>query len=282
MYDEKYADVLSPYQVATLRIMSAGIVLIPFVVKAIKAIPKKDVGYVILSGLLGSFFPAYLFCIAETKLDSSFTGILNALTPLFTVIIGVAFFKMKSSFQKIMGLLVGFIGLFLLIAPNGHIDFKNFSYSALVLLATVLYGLNVNMVHRNMHHVGSTNIATVAFVFLIIPCLVILYFTGYFSLPLQQTTYIKSTVASCVLGIMGTAIASILFYMLLKRAGALFASMVTYGIPFIAVLWGLQQGENITRAKIISLLIILVGVYLANTNLKRKNKTNEVVDVIDE
>lgn len=255
---------LTPYHVASLRILSAGVVLIPFARKALAQIPKEKLLLVILSGLLGSFFPAYLFCVAETRIDSSLAGIMNALTPLFTIIIGIAFFQLKAGRRKIIGVLVGFIGLCLLIAPKGDFRFEDFYYSLLVLLATVFYGINVNMVGRHMQGVGSLNIASLAFVFLIIPTLVILYVTGYFALPLLQTAFITSTLASVVLGVFGTAIASILFYMLVKRAGTLFASMVTYGIPFIAVLWGLWGGETITLLQVGCLGIILLGVYLVN------------------
>jgi drug/metabolite transporter (DMT)-like permease len=255
---------LTPYHVASLRILSAGVVLIPFARKALLQVPKEKMLLVILSGLLGSFFPAYLFCIAETRIDSSLAGIMNALTPLFTIIIGIAFFQLQAGRRKIIGVLVGFIGLCLLIAPKGDFRFEDFSYSLLVLLATVFYGINVNMVGRHMQGVGSLNIASLAFVFLIIPTLIILYITGYFALPLLQTALIISTLASVVLGVFGTAIASILFYMLVKRAGTLFASMVTYGIPFIAVLWGLWGGETITLLQVGCLGIILVGVYLVN------------------
>ncbi len=259
-------QVLSPYQVAALRILSAGVVLIPFAFRAIKQVPKNKLGLVALSGILGSFIPAFLFCLAETKIDSSLAGILNALTPFFTILVGIAFFELKAERKKIIGILIGFVGLILLFTGNGHIDFKNVSYSSFIFVATILYGLNVNMVGRHMHGIGSINIATLAFVFLIIPCLFILYFTGYFALPLSQKDYIFSTVASAILGIMGTAVASILFYMLIKRAGAVFSSMVTYGIPFVAVFWGLLLNEEISILQIVSLSVILAGVYLANSN----------------
>jgi len=255
---------LTPYHVASIRILSAGLVLIPFAYKAVKAIPKEKMLLVILSGLLGSFFPAYLFCIAETKIDSSLAGILNALTPLFTILIGISFFQLKASTQKIIGVLIGFAGLCLLISPKGNFGFEQFTYTLFVLLATVFYGINVNMVGRHMHGIGSLNIAAVAFVFLVIPTIIILYFTGYFALPLTQGAVIRSTLASFVLGVGGTAIASILFYMLVKRAGTLFASMVTYGIPFIAVLWGVIGGETVTWMQMGCLAIILAGVYLVN------------------
>ena len=255
---------LTPYDVASIRILSAGLVLIPFARRALLEVPRNKLALVILSGLLGSFFPAYLFCIAETRIDSSLAGILNALTPLFTIIIGISFFQLKAHWRKILGVVIGFVGLYLLVSPTGDIHFTNVSYILLVLLATVLYGINVNMVGRHMHGLGSINIASLAFVFLIIPSLIILYINGYFALPLGDKSVLISTLASAVLGIMGTAVASILFYMLVKRAGTLFASMVTYGIPFIAVMWGLLYGEQVTLWQVGCLGVILGGVYLVN------------------
>jgi drug/metabolite transporter (DMT)-like permease len=257
-------NTLTPYHVASLRILSGGIVLIPFAYKALRQVPKNKMFLVILSGLIGSFFPAYLFCIAETKIDSSLAGILNALTPLFTILIGIAFFQLKANLVKIIGVLIGFAGLCLLVAPTANISFEHFTYILYVLLATLLYGINVNLVGRHMQGVGSMNIAALAFTFLIIPTLAILYFTGYFALPLTHKDVLLSTLASAVLGIGGTAIASILFYMLVKRAGTLFASMVTYGIPFVAVLWGVWGGEQVAPAQMGCLGVILVGVYLVN------------------
>jgi drug/metabolite transporter (DMT)-like permease len=257
-------ETLSPYQVAALRMISAGLILLPFTITAIKKIPKDKIGLVILSGLLGSFFPAFLFCIAETRIDSSLVGILNALTPLFTVMIGVSFFKVDVSRQKYVGVIVGFIGLMLLFLVGGNISFGYLSYALLVLLATFLYGINVNLVGSYMNNIGSLNIASLAFTFLVIPAGIILWYTGFFSAPLFDSKYLFATGASVVLGVFGTAIASVLFYVLVKKAGGLFASTVTYGIPFIAVFWGLLDGESITLLQVACLAIILFGVYLAN------------------
>lgn len=257
-------ETLSPYQVASIRLISSGVVLLPFALKAYKSIPASKRLLVILSGLLGSFFPAYLFCIAETKIDSALAGILNALTPLFVIITGIAFFQLRINMQQFLGMLIGFIGLCLLVAAGSNISLAYFGYALLVLLATLFYGINVNMVGRYLHGVGSLEIASMAFVFLIIPCLLILYFTGYFHLPLGNPAYIRSTLASAVLGIFGTAAASTLFYMLVKRAGTLFASTVTYGIPFVAIGWGIWHGEQVNAQQVLCLTVILGGVYLVN------------------
>jgi drug/metabolite transporter (DMT)-like permease len=259
--------VLSPYQVAAIRIFSAGIVMLPFAYKALKSISKELLQYIVLSGLIGSFFPAFLFCIAETKIGGGIAGSLNSLTPLFVILVGAIFFNLVTNTRKIIGVVIGLFGsVFLIYANSKDQHINHFLYIGFVILATVLYGFNVNMVVKKLAGVPSIQIAAVAFSFLIIPSLIILYYTGYFSLHLSESKYLLATGASSTLGVLATAIASILFYSLMKRAGGLFASTVTYGIPFVAIGWGLLNGEHITILHVIGLIIILCGVYLANKN----------------
>ncbi len=259
----------TPYQVASLRMLSAGVILLPFAYKALKQIPNHKMGLIILSGILGNFIPAYLFCIAETQIDSSLAGILNSLTPMFTIIVGVLFFKVQTSFVKIIGMIIGFVGLSFLLAAGKDVSLHNLSYAALVLLATLFYGINVNLVGRYMQNMGSLNIASIAFAFLIIPSLCVLYFTGYFTNNFSDPVVIKSLAASSILGIVGTSLATILFYFLVKRAGILFGSLVTYGIPVVAVAWGLLDGESLNVLQLGCLVLILLGVYIVNRgNLK--------------
>ena len=254
---------LSPYQVASVRMVSAGIVLLPIAVKRFREIPRQHLGYIILSGLLGSFFPAYLFCIAETRIDSALAGILNALTPICVIIVGLLFFQSRSTRNQVIGVVTGFVGLCLLFITKGKIDLTYISYSVLVVVATISYGLNVNMVNRHLHHIPSLNIAAFAFSFLLFPSLLVLALTGFFSMDFGDAETLKSIGASALLGITGTAIATILFYVLLKRAGTIFASLVTYGIPFVAIFWGLLAGEAITALQIVCLIMILAGVYIS-------------------
>jgi drug/metabolite transporter (DMT)-like permease len=255
---------LTAYQVAALRLFSAGVFLIPVAVKQLKQLRKDKLFLIVLSGTVGSFLPAFLFCIAETKIDSSLTGILNAFTPFFTIIAGALFFQTSIPLQKFLGILIGFVGLVLLFLSKGNISLNYVSYASLVILATVCYGVNVNMVSRHLKEVGSLNIAAFAFSLLTIPSFLILLFTGFFNLPLADHQYLLSTAAGSLLGVMGTAIATVLFYMLVKRSGVLFTSMVTYGIPVVAVYWGYIAGEIITLLQIGCLGIILVGVFLTS------------------
>jgi drug/metabolite transporter (DMT)-like permease len=257
--------VLTPYQVAAIRMISAGVIMLPFALKALKNLSKDVLVYVVMSGLLGSFFPAFLFCIAETKIGGGIAGSLNSLTPLFVILVGAFFFKLIVSTQKIMGVLIGLVGSGILIYANTKGQTINdVVYIGYIIIATILYGLNVNMVIKKLTGVPSTQIAAIAFSSLIIPSAIILVLTGYFSMPIAESKYLVATTAASVLGILGTAIASILFYMLMKRAGGIFASTVTYGIPFVAIGWGLINHEHITSLHFLGLTVILGGVYLAN------------------
>jgi drug/metabolite transporter (DMT)-like permease len=255
---------LSAWQVASVRIISAGLVLIPFGWQSFRRIPKQRGGLIFLSGILGTFLPAFLFCIAETRIDSSLAGIMNALTPIFTLLIGVTIFAQQIPIMKWVGVCIGFVGLvFLILSGDQGISLGHTGYAFFVLLATLFYGINVQMVNRYMKDIPSRDIATIAFTLLVIPAAIILALTGFFSAP-ASVIYSSSTLASALLGVIGTAVASIVFYMLLKRAGPLFASMVTYGIPFVALFWGLLAGESINEWQVLGLCTILAGVFLAN------------------
>jgi drug/metabolite transporter (DMT)-like permease len=258
---------LSSYQVASLRIVFSGLVLLPYAIKGWKQISKEKIVIIFLSGLLGSLLPAFLFCIAEEKIDSALAGTLNSLTPIFVIAIGAIFFSTKTTTNKIIGIVIAIVGCaFLLFSKGGVQSNQHFGYIFLVIIATICYGINVNMVNKHLQNIGSIQIAAIALGLNGVVALVILFFTGYFYLPLADTKVLSSTFFTAILGIFGTALASVIFYVLMKRAGAIFASMVTYGIPFVAIMWGVVYGENITAKQIIALLIILLGVFIANKN----------------
>ena len=261
---------LSPYQVAALRIVSSGLILLPTTIKYIGRIPPKNLLLIFLSGSIGSLIPAFLFCIAEEKIDSALAGTLNTLTPVFVIITGVVFFKAQTSTAKVTGILIAFIGCILLLFSKNHLQAnQNFPSIVLIIVATILYGFNVNMVSRNLLHIPSLHIAAIALTLNAVPALLVLILTGYFRMPLGDNDILFATSAAILLGIMGTAVATILFYMLVKRAGGIFASMVTYGIPFVAIGWGIVYKENFGWPQAVCLVIILVGVSYTN---RKQNK----------
>jgi drug/metabolite transporter (DMT)-like permease len=261
---------LTAFQVASLRIVLSGLILLPMAIQSFRKIPSNKIILVFLSGTLGSLLPAYLFCIAEQQIDSAVAGALNSLTPIFVIVTGALFFHSKTSTNKIIGILVAFSGsiLMFLSQPNPSLG-NNWGYLSFVIIATFFYGLNVNLVHRYLNGIPSLQIVSMALTLNAIPAFVVLYFSGYFGLDFNDKEVLMSSGSAAILGIVGTSVANILFYILIKRAGAIFSSMVTYGIPFVAIFWGFFYDEKVGFEQIMSLFIILFGVYIAN----RMNKT---------
>ena len=256
---------LTAFQVASLRSVASGLAFLPVLFRSFKSIPFAKWHWVFFSGALGSLIPAYLFCIAETGIDSSLAGALNSLTPIFVIITGALFFQMKPSPHKILGILVAFTGCIGLYLGQGHGAADNSLVLILmVIAATLCYGLNVNLVQRFLKGIPSIEIVSIALFFNAIPALTALYCSGYFELDFSNKGVLVSSGFSALLGIGGTAIANFLFYILLKRSGPIFSSMVTYGIPFVALGWGLVYGEKAGWPQFLSLSIILTGVYIAN------------------
>lgn len=267
---------LTAVQVASLRIIFSAIVLLPWTIKYFKSIQGRKLFPIIVSGCFGSLFPAYLFCIAEEKIDSGLAGTLNSLTPVFVVITGVLFFSTIITSKKIIGIVVAFGGSVLLLLSKGEVDFKNnWGYAFLILIATISYGLNANVVHKYLKGIESIKIASLALTICSIPSLIVLYLSGFFKLDLLDKHIDSSLFYTAILGVFGTAIATILYYILVKKSGAIFSSMVTYCIPVVANIWGIVFGETIGIMQFICLLIILSGVYIANVNMTFKGRLKQ-------
>ncbi len=257
-------DVLTPFEVAAIRMLSAGTVLLPFLGKAIKNTPSKSIPFMFISGLLGSFFPAILFCLAETSIDSAMAAILNATTPLFVLLVGVIFFKRGIHWKQILGIGLGLSGVILLMMPTLNLSSSTFGiYAFFILFATVMYGFNVNIANQFLMDIKPLYVTTLSFVMLIPFDIIILWKSGFATRDFTDITLIRSLGSSFVLGVLGTAFATWLFYRLMQEAGPLFSSMVTYGIPFVAIGWGILAGEQIGFTALIALALILLGIYLS-------------------
>ncbi|MBC8033948.1 MAG: DMT family transporter [Chitinophagaceae bacterium] len=255
---------LSATQIAGLRIFSAGLVFLPFAIFNIRRIPRQKIAVVAVTGLLGNLFPAFLFAAAIFKTDSSLAGILNSLTPISVVIIGSLFFNNKASRQKVIGVVIGFVGLCLLTLTRKDISMGSFGYSLLIILATVCYGVNVNIVGHYLKGIKPLHTSSVSLSFMLIPAGIALLQQGFLQLNFLDPVVSQAVLLTVLLGVAGSALATLLFYSLVQRAGGLFASLVTYGIPFVALFWGFLDGEDITLVSLICLLLILAGVFLAN------------------
>lgn len=254
---------LNPYQLGSLRMIFAAIFVLAIGFKTLPKIPLYKWRYMLLTAMLGMFFPAYLFAIAETQIGSSVTGILNALTPFNALLLGVFAFGLQVNPNQIFGVIVGLMGSLLLVFTGEDTGATaNYFYVFLVYIATLCYGTNVNIVKKYLPEFNSLTIAAGNALVTLVPALVILYFTGFFEvvhLPKVQ----HSMLFIMVLGIFGTGIANLLFYKLIQISSPVFATSVTYLIPIVAFFWGLLDNEMLSPLQFVGACVILFGVYLS-------------------
>jgi drug/metabolite transporter (DMT)-like permease len=254
---------LSPVQTAALRIFSAALVLLPFGIIHFNKIPRRKLFFVILGGLTGNLLPAFLFTAAiADRTESSLASILNSTTPLCVVLIALLIFRDKISPLQILGVGLGFTGIVFLYAFRGNISAADLGPAGLILLATLSYGVNINIVGHYLKDLNPFHIATVSIGSMIIPTSIILWYTHFFHLPFKQHAVAMAVGEAVTLGIVCTALATSLYYILIKKAGGVFASLVTYAIPFVGILLGAQDNEPLTIEMIPALGLILFGVYL--------------------
>jgi drug/metabolite transporter (DMT)-like permease len=255
---------LNPLQVGSLRIIFAALFLIAIGFRSLPKIPLHQWKYLALTALFGTFIPAFLFAIAQTQIDSSVSSILNSLTPLNALIIGALFFGLQFKRTQIIGVLVGLIGTSLLILNGAiHHPEQNYYYAILVLIATICYATNVNLIKKYLSDLSPLSISTGNFTVMLIPTLLILFSTGFFE-TMHQIEVKNSVFYIMILGIVGTGIANIIFFKLIQMSSPVFATSVTYLIPIVAFLWGMLDQEMLTLVQLVGALIILFGVYLTS------------------
>lgn len=262
----------SPVQVASLRICIAGLVFLPYVLTHLKKIQKLK--FIILFALLEVGIPPYLYTIAQTKIDSSTAGILNSLVPLFTLLSGFVIYKINANLLKVVGVLIGLLGAVLLIFfdPSKSASFNLSNVlGLLVVLATLMYGIGGNILKEHLSEVPSVLITAVSFVSMSIPASILLFSTDIFSIPLSDSANLQALGAITILSLIGSALAIVLFNVLIKKSNALFGSFITYFIPFVAILWGALDNEPINYMHFLSVLIIISGIYIANKGMKDNN-----------
>src|SRR5690606_30168135 len=254
--------VYTPMEVGALRLAIAGLVLVGFGVRNFKSIPKKLMPWVVVGGCMGNFIPMFLFPIAQQKVSSSMAGILDSLVPIFILIFGFLLFGIKSRWTQILGASIGFIGAAVLIREDGTGQSSDLFHSLLIVLATIFYGLNGLIVSRYLSGIPSFKLSSVVFSIWLAPALLILGWNGFFSEFRATPEQMKGLGFVAILGLVGTAAAMILFYKLIQQTSAIFASVVTYLMPIVAVFWGILDGEKLALTHVAGGLLILLGVYL--------------------
>lgn len=254
---------LNPFQLGSARIIFAALFLLAIGFKTLPNIPSFQWKYIALTSFFGTFIPVYLFAIAQTEIDSAVSSILNSLTPLNTLVLGIMAFGLTFTRRQVFGVIVGLIGSALLIL-NGAMNHpeQNYWYAILVVIASICYATNVNLIKKYLSDLSPLSISTGNFLVLLFPALAILLFSGFFDV-LEMENVQQSVFFILILGVMGTGIANLIFFKLIQMSSPVFATSVTYLIPVVAFFWGLLDNEMLTPVQFVGAFIILIGVYLS-------------------
>ena len=257
---KKSLDHFSPYQVGALRVLIAGIILMPVAVSKYRLFPKRHLKWLILAAFTGNFIPMFLFPIAETQISSSIAGIINSMMPIFVIIVGALIWKFETTKRQMTGVFISFTGVCLLaFGGDDSTQFKIFPIF-LLLLATLCYAMSTTTVKSKLMDVSSTVLSAFVFSFvLFLPSLIALLSTGFVS----QFTFTKENMIGLgfvsLLSVFGTGLAMMMNYRLLKVSTPLFASTVTLLMPIVAIIWGVLDGEKLTAVQFAGTIVIIAG-----------------------
>lgn len=253
---------MTAIQMGAMRISISFLAFVPILLFHLAKVKKPDLLPIALVGIVGSTIPAFCFAYAQTYLSSSVTGLLNSLTPIFAFIIGVIFFNSKFEKGKLLGLLIGILGAGILIFRSGADFGSNLFFGLFIVLATMCYGTSVNIIKTYLNNTSPVVVSSLSFTIVGIPCL--LYVLASNALPqiLSQPDATISLWAVTILSLVGTALATILYFSLVQRTSPVFASSVTYLMPFVSLVWGVFDGEPFGVVHILAFLLILSGIYL--------------------
>jgi drug/metabolite transporter (DMT)-like permease len=256
---KKGLESFSSLQIGSLRILITFLCLLPVAIHNFNKLKRKNIISILIIGFFGSGIPAFLFPLAQTKISSTLAGMLNSLSPVFTLVIGIFFYKRKPIKSQIIGVFLGLIGAIGLLY-SGSFSFNY--YGLLVILATILYGISSNEVSK-VAGINGLQITALAFMMISPVAITYLLFSD-FSQVTTTGPWIRNLGCIVLLAVMGSAVALALFYFLIRDTSPVFGSMVTYFIPIISTMWGLADNEILTPSMFVSIAVILAGVYIIN------------------
>lgn len=264
----------TPTEITLFRIFIVFLVFLPFGIRDILSSKLKTKIIILISAILGSAIPYYLFVKAQTKIDSSLNGVLNSMTPLFTLVFGVILFKQRFNFKSITGVITGLIGAAgLIFFSNKGISINsNLIYAFLPLIGSACYALNVNLIKGFLTDISAIKITSWSFIFIGPPAGILLFTkTNFTNNLLYNDPLFKNFFYILILAIVGTGIAVWVFNLLVKKTSSVFASSVTYLIPIVAIMWGVYDGENFLLVQWVFSILIIASVSLINKKPSTKS-----------
>jgi len=260
---------LSPYQVASLRIIFAATVIFLYSYNSLKKIPKASWKWILITAYAGTFFPVYFISYGQSEIESGLASIITTITPINTLVVGIIFFGLIFTKKQLLGLLIGLGGAILLIYEASGAEFSiNIYYSFFIYMTTVGYAASVNLIKNYLTNISPEAVTAGIFISISPPALIVLFLSDFSSLNFHDSQVINSIIFVFILGIFSSAIAQTLFNKFVKIASPLFASAVTYTMPVVAIFWAILDGESLTLMQFFATAIILVGVYMVNKKKK--------------
>ena len=260
---------LTPYQVASLRIIFAATVILLYSYNSLKKIPKASWKWILITAYTGTFFPVYFISYGQSEIESGLASIITTITPINTLVVGIIFFGLIFTKKQLLGLLIGLGGAILLIYEASGAEFSiNIYYSFFIYMTTVGYAASVNLIKNYLTNISPEAVTAGIFISISPPALIVLFLSDFSSLNFHDSQVINSIIFVFVLGVFSSAIAQTLFNKFVKIASPLFASAVTYTMPIVAIFWAILDGETLTLMQFFATAIILVGVYMVNKKKK--------------
>ena len=256
---KKGLESFSPLQVGALRIVITFICLLPLALKHFRQLNRSNIFSIIIIGMFGSVIPAFLFPLAETRISSSLAGMLNTLSPVFTLLFGIIIYNRKAIKTQIAGVFIGLIGAIGLLY-TGSFTFN--AFGLFVVLATVISGISSNEVSK-VKAMNGIRITALSF-FVTSPIAIIYLLFSDFSAPMHTDNWVRNLCFIGILAVLGSATALVIYYLLIRDTSPIYASSVTYFIPVVATLWGLADNEHFSSSMVISVVFIFAGVFIIN------------------
>ncbi len=261
---------LTPLQLGGLRIVIASSFLFVIGYKSIRNISLRDWKWITIAGFLSSFFPPFLFALAQTEIDSGVTSIFNSLAPLFTTLVGALLFGLLIKKRQVLGVCIGLLGTILLIAAGAEFNpDQNYWYAIFIIVSALGYAFNINIIKKHLAHLSPLTVTTGSFGVVVVPAFLLVVSSGFFAEVGSNIKMQEALMYIVLLAVLGTAVANIYFNKLIHVSSPVFAASVTYTIPLIALLWGVLDNEKFNVYQLGGGCIILIGVYLVNSGKSR-------------
>ena len=223
----------TPLEVGAARISISFLAFLPLLIRHFKSIPWNKWRYFAIVGLCGSGFPAFLYAVGQTQIPSSIAGVINSLTPIFTLLLSVLFFGGQLIKRQLSGIILGFLGVIVLflIKKDGSSAFP-LSMAMLLVLATLSYAISGNTVGKFLSGVRPTIISVVSFAIIGPFMLIYLFSSSFFEHAFSTPEGLTSLAAVSTLSLVGTFLANILFFKLIQLTDAVFLEFGQLPYPY--------------------------------------------------